>query len=416
MQGVERETAGAWLSVGWQNGTPDPDDQSFERGAAIAGVLARTLRAAGYEPRRLQLALRRGAQGVLELHVLGDVPGMPLSDFESLARVTLNAVTLRRELAGDEDLVLLVHLEPNAGRLAPPLSAAQRRRAVRLLEGLPIARVGVGVVLGLLLGVLGLPRFELALPTLGGASEPNTVAQLSVVEQLPTAVPALTTRPPSILPTPVPTLEEIVRTLTPTQAPVLTAARYGPGVLFAERFVTPLLEWPNDPHATAWFEDGAYRLFAREPGRFVAVGVPLPEQLGDGAISAQFHKVGGPSGGGYGFIIRDQGRTSDRDSRSQAGRYIVLEVGDKGEVGVWQRNETRWVDIVSWHHADAVRPGDEPNLLVVYTRGPAIRFEVNGEVVADVAFDGLPTRGGVGIFVGGDLNEAALEWLRIEAL
>src|SRR5207302_5840654 len=106
MQGVEHETSmastpeasGAWLSVGWQNGLPDADDQSFERGAAFAAVLARTLRAAGYEPKRLQLGLRRGAQGVLELHVVGDVPGMPQSDFESLARVTLNAVTLRREL------------------------------------------------------------------------------------------------------------------------------------------------------------------------------------------------------------------------------------------------------------------------------------------------------------------------------
>jgi hypothetical protein len=41
---------------------------------------------------------------------------------------------------------------------------------------------------------------------------------------------------------------------------------------------------------------------------------------------------------------------------------------------------------------------------------------VNGEVVALLEYDGLPATGGVGIFVGGDLNEVALEWLRIETL
>src|SRR3954447_4320240 len=129
MHGVERETGGAWLSVGWQNGTPDPGDQSFERGAAFAAVLARTLRAAGYEPHRLQVSLGRGAQGVLELHVTGDVPGMPQSDFESLARVTLHAVTLRRDLAGDEDLLLLVGMDsdgkPTNGSLLPGRLKAQ---------------------------------------------------------------------------------------------------------------------------------------------------------------------------------------------------------------------------------------------------------------------------------------------------
>src|SRR5437868_14146404 len=99
MEGIERVTEGEasangangpWLSVGWQHGTPDPGDIGFERGAAFAGVLARTLRAAGYEPRRLQVGLERSPQGVLELHLTGEVPGMPLSDFESLARVTLH--------------------------------------------------------------------------------------------------------------------------------------------------------------------------------------------------------------------------------------------------------------------------------------------------------------------------------------
>jgi hypothetical protein len=41
-------------------------------------------------------------------------------------------------------------------------------------------------------------------------------------------------------------------------------------------------------------------------------------------------------------------------------------------------------------------------------------LEVNGQIVAVVSYDNLPSTGGVGVFVGGDLNEVALERLRID--
>jgi hypothetical protein len=185
-------------------------------------------------------------------------------------------------------------------------------------------------------------------------------------------------------------------------------------VLFAERFVSPLVDWPNDPHGTAWFADGEYRLFARDPGRFVATGVPLRQPVRDVRLSAQFHKAGGPAGGGYGLIIRDQGATTDRDSHNQSGQYLALEIGDQGDIGVWHRDRTRWIDVVPWTHSDAVHLDRDPNMLTVTTQGSVLRFEVNGELVAELSYDRLPPSGGVGIVVGGDLNEVALEWLRIE--
>jgi hypothetical protein len=187
-------------------------------------------------------------------------------------------------------------------------------------------------------------------------------------------------------------------------------------VLFAERFVSPLAGWPNDPRGLAWFSGGEYRLFARDPGRFVATGVPLPQPVRDAKLSAQFHKSAGPDGGGYGLIVRDQGAVTTRDGRTQTGQYLVLEVGDRGDVGVWQRQETRWIDVMPWTHSEAVHLDGQPNALTVTTKGAALRFEVNGVVVADLSYDRLPPSGGVGVFVGGDLNEVALEWLRIENL
>ncbi len=142
--------------------------------------------------------------------------------------------------------------------------------------------------------------------------------------------------------------------------------------------------------------------------------MPLSQTLSSAVLTARFHKVGGPGGGGYGLIVRDQGSSAERDGRNQAGQYMVLEVGDRGDAGIWQRNEARWIDVMPWTHTDAVHLDKESNALVVTVRGNALRFEVNGRVLADLTYDGVQPRGGVGIFVGGDLNEVVLDSLRIE--
>jgi hypothetical protein len=231
----------------------------------------------------------------------------------------------------------------------------------------------------------------------------------------------VTTIQPTLIPvTPIP-LTPNPAALTASRPPRVTAtpidgpATSGARVLFAQKLLAPVPSWPDDPSSNAWFADGVYRLFAREPGRFVAVGVPLPVSVGDAVLSAQFHKISGPAGGGYGLIVRDQGPSGERDSRNQSGRYMVLEVGDKGDIGIWQREQSRWIDVLPWTHSEAIRPGLDSNRLVITAEGPTLRFEVNGATLADVDYTGLPPTGGVGVFVGGDLNEVALEWLRIES-
>jgi hypothetical protein len=178
-----------------------------------------------------------------------------------------------------------------------------------------------------------------------------------------------------------------------------------------EQFADNGRGWPNDPDSTAWLGGtGGYRLFARRPGQFVAVGAPAPQTAGtlrDVVIEATFRKLDGPSGGGYGVIVRDQG-PGPRDGLSQDGRYYVLEVGDRGEFGVWRRERDRWIDLVPWTPHPAIRPGGAANDLVVQATGAELTLLVNGTQVARVVDTALAT-GGVGVFAGGDLNEVALE-------
>src|SRR5712692_9968956 len=62
---------------------------------------------------------------------------------------------------------------------------------------------------------------------------------------------------------------------------------------------------------------------------------------------SDFRKVGGPSSGGYGLIVRDQ-TVPPLDGLRQNGRFYVLEASDRGEIGIWRRDDDQWVDLLAW--------------------------------------------------------------------
>jgi hypothetical protein len=171
--------------------------------------------------------------------------------------------------------------------------------------------------------------------------------------------------------------------------------------------------WPDHPGGTAWREAGVgYRLFARDVQRFVAVGAPLDAPLTDVVVSATFRKVGGPPGGGYGIIVRDQA-TDQRQGSEQGSRFYIAEVGDRGEFGIWRRDDDHWVDLIPWTPSDAVRKGSESNSLRLRAEGSRLTLIVNGTTIATVTDPALPG-GRVGAFVGGDLNDVVLDQFAIE--
>ena len=214
--------------------------------------------------------------------------------------------------------------------------------------------------------------------------------------------------------TPMTAKPEVTTTVVePIAEPTASAPAQTLRMLLDEDFSDNRMSWPNASHSTAWLEGGEYRLAPRQAHQFVAVGAPLSTPLGDVIVSARFRKVGGPQGGGYGVVLRDQ-EPGSRDGVRQAGRYYVLEVGDRGEIGVWRRDGDVWVDLLPWTPSTAVRPGDEPNDLEVWATGSRLTLIVNGVQVASQVDNQLPS-GGVGVFVGGDGNHVALEHFMVRS-
>ena len=217
--------------------------------------------------------------------------------------------------------------------------------------------------------------------------------------------PARPTLPPEPTPAPTP-----LPTGAPPSEPVAAAAA---NVLLDERFATNA-GWPSSTNGTAVFTTGSYRVIPRAVGQFVAIGAPMTTPLQDAVVSATFHKVSGPPGGGYGIIVRDQS-TTPQNGTTQNGRYYVLEVGDVGQVGMWRRDNDQWVDLLPWQKADAVKPGTATNDVTVRTVGNTLTMLVNGTEVATRTDDAL-ARGLVGVFVGGDGNQVSVDRFTVQAL
>ena len=205
-----------------------------------------------------------------------------------------------------------------------------------------------------------------------GVSEPVTLSEPAPAAEIVVSAPIPTTPPSS-----------------PTPAPASVLR-----VLLDERYTS-------------------YRLAASEVGQFVAVGIPGTHALGDTVVTGWFHKVGGPPGGGYGLILRDQSPEA-RDGRNQLGRYYVFEVGDRGEVGVWLRDGDHWLDLLTWTPSNAVKPGFASNELTVTAAGDHMSFVVNGIPVASQTDTALRS-GAAGLFVGGDGNQVAVERIAVSS-
>jgi serine/threonine-protein kinase len=252
------------------------------------------------------------------------------------------------------------------------------------------------------------PAAKPAAPTVPAVAPTAAPPAPAVVAAVPPAASGPTPTAPA---TPVPVVVAPATAAPKPGSPTASSPAFQP--VLDERFADNQRGWPNNQESTAWLTNGVYRLEVRNPGRFVSVGAPGLGAFTDVEVSGRFKKVGGPPGGGYGLIVRDQGPDA-RDGLSQGGRYYVLEVGEGTQWGMWRRETDRWVDLQPFIQSSAVRPPPEVNELTARAVGSHLIFVVNGVQVADIV-DGELANGKVGIYVAGDGNVVEAEQFTVRA-
>ncbi len=305
----------------------------------------------------------------------------------------------------------------------PPRTAPATLHTLPLTRPLPAGRLRElprrNVLIGVGISLLVAAAVVVAFVTMGRQASPGpSVAgvQTGAPIAAETSVPTLANTPAPAPTAAALTAQEPTIGPTPAPAPPITAAQptITPGrpPLIDIRFASGSGGWKDNAPFVAW-TDGALRLQARQPAHFVAVGAPINQLLRDVVVSATFRKTGGGPGGGYGLVLRDQG-PGPRDGANQDMSAYVLEAGDQGEFGIWRRDGDHWVDLVGWTRSASVRPGESPNDLTARAVGSRLTFTINGTEVATVE-DSVFATGKVGVFVGGDLNEVALDRFTVDA-
>jgi hypothetical protein len=385
-------------------------------GSAIPGIDA-VPRATGHTPRAIDPDEARVLEQVDGKRSVADLTAgrQPLAVVRALATLVGEGVIsfeaapppqprmLARQVAAEAPVPALHEVDEPRSEAPPP------RRRLQLDFRLLALALGLAVVLWLAVqrsqtndnsGVIqvtlaptGTAVVVAAAPTTQPAPVPPTALPATPVP--PTAIPATAIPATAVPPTAIPA----------TAAPPTPAPAASPAPLTDETFASGPAGWPNAATSTAFWDASGYHLVPRIAGQFAAITAPTPQTFTNGAVSALFRKVAGPDGGGYGLILRAQ---APLDGSNQGGRYYVFEIGDRGEVGAWRREQNQWIDLQPWKSSEAVRSGIAENRLEVRAAGPQFTFSVNDTPVAEISDGTLPS-GAVGVFTGGDGNQVLLE-------
>jgi hypothetical protein len=328
---------------------------------------------------------------------------------------TLGGTALVRVVVQHKDNALLVPasaVHSLGTRKTVDVMVGTERRSVTVDTGI-VGDKQIEVLDGLTDGQQILSGLSVVSPSASASPDASSIAAA------PTIASALTPTPAQIAPAQVaPAQLAAARPTAPiasgASAPGATALPAGSDAttdtvrqpLFEDHFTDSLQGWSDKTAIGAWIQPDGYHLEPRSAGQFLAVGAPISSVPSDVEVTARLHKSGGPSGGGYGIIVRDQEPLSG--VHSQTGAFYVLEVGDGGDVGIWRRDGDHWAELMPWTHSDAVQPGSASNELTARAVGQQLTFLVNGQVVATRQDATLPT-GRVGLFVGGDGNQVIAE-------
>lgn len=164
----------------------------------------------------------------------------------------------------------------------------------------------------------------------------------------------------------------------------------GAGLPWSDDFSDPSSGWQAQSDATAEvsYADGVMRVLVKWPNSFAWASAQ--REFADFHLSVDASQVAGPDDNEYGVQVRMRdSRHMYRFSISGDGYYRIAKLDGEEEILL----ESDWAE------SDAIQTGMATNRLDVICQGPAMTFQVNGQVLAQVE-DSSYREGDIGLYAG----------------
>jgi len=144
----------------------------------------------------------------------------------------------------------------------------------------------------------------------------------------------------------------------------------------------------SDASAEADYWNGVMRILVKVPNRLAWVS--MEREMADFRLTVDATQFAGPDDNEYGVLVR----------MMDAGHFYRFAVSGDGYYLVSKYDGEVWFPLTGdWAPSSAIRSGQATNQMEIVCEGSYMRFNVNGELVAEVRDDSYP-KGSVGLYAG----------------
>ncbi len=158
-------------------------------------------------------------------------------------------------------------------------------------------------------------------------------------------------------------------------------------LLFEDDFSAERWEVYQDNDHSKGYDDGRYFILVTEEG--YDIWATAGRHFDDFILEVETSQLDGPDDNNYGVLLRY------RDDSN----FYRFEISSDGFYTFGKVVDDEFLDIISWIESDAIKQGNQDNVIRVEAVGSRFTFYINGKLV-DTAIDSDFNRGDIGLLAG----------------
>jgi hypothetical protein len=153
-------------------------------------------------------------------------------------------------------------------------------------------------------------------------------------------------------------------------------------------------EWSLEDDFLASYTNGSY-VMTVVPADYWSYYLNPKLDLTDFAVEVEATKKSGPDDNVFGLAVRIAGP----DDYSVPESYYAFLLSSDGYYDIEEYNNGEWITSPNWIKSEAIKTGNQTNLIKVVAQGDKFSFYANGEKLGDFVDDTI-ARGSIGLYAG----------------